>query len=262
MCPMWLITRPKGRNDAEPEGPFRLQTLRRVTVKVKGTQRERTVQRVAAAWLCNHLETRDNISRAKSWLEVSVRRAAKKGHGRADALIAAVTARGEIYTASLEAKSLRLLKDLSGNAVFTAPQVMVSLLLSVGLWVVLGMSLSGWWWIWGGLLSLLVAFPAVVILMIVKAWLPRRPSVVRQVKQYPAHEQWIAVSRDAMKVLPDESHEDFLLICAGDGIGLLEVSRSGAVSVLVDAKLRRRDGDVLAYYVHGEKMRQELEGVR
>jgi len=230
-------------------------------VKVKGTQRERTVQGVAAAWLCNHIETRDNISRAKSWLEVSVRRAAKKGHGRADALIAAVTASGEIYTASLEAKSLRLLKDLSGSTVSTAPQVMVSLLLSVGLWVVLGISLSGWW-IWGGLLSLLVAFPAVFILMIMTAWLTRRPNVVRQVKQYPAHEQWIAVSRDAMKALPDESHRDFLSICYGDGIGLLEVSRSGAVSVLVDAKRGRRVGYVLAHYVHGEKMRQELEGVR
>lgn len=68
--------------------------------------------------------------------------------------------------------------------------------------------------------------------------------VMRQIEQYPANEQWLAVSEDCFS---DKVSEDYLIkICSKASIGLLCVSAEGDVDILLKAS--KQQGDFLHFY--------------
>lgn len=223
---------------------------------MKGSLRERTVQQAAAEWLKNNLSSRANLNAAHYWLEVTVSKDSLRGWGRADALVAAVDDSGKIYTASLEAKSLRTLCALRGYSI-TAFQLIIAALLATICWLLLDMLLDGQYRAITIASAFIVLLPAWFLILFLKSLFIKPAYVVRQVLDYPADERWIAVSRDALDALGNQL-QDLQDICLGKGIGLLEVSRQKNVYVILEAKPRKRPGRFLQQYSNADTMCEEL----
>ena len=192
----------------------------------RGKLNERTVQHIALQWLETEIAARPSIVAATSKLEANVAAKAKRGHGRADGLVAALTDQDAVYTASLEAKSHRTLNDISpqdrDGKLFIyagAPGLAIGLVVAYGL-------LQTPWAMWKWAIPLITFFLAALIAAVIIYDQPRfrRLSVLQQALHYPADEQWIALSSDAWNKLTPEARRAFQKDCTHHGVGLLRVN--------------------------------------
>src|SRR4051795_7964164 len=92
----------------------------------------------------------------------------------------------------------------------------------------------------------------------------RLVDVIKQVKGYPADEQWVAVSTDAYNLLDSEWQEVLRAACQREGIGLLRVRSATHVELLETPRPRRprkvskQHGVFLACYSRSNVIRQKL----
>ena len=227
---------------------------------------ESRVLETALKWLTtDHYQKELDIRsiRRKHEAEVS-KNALVGGRGtRADGLIAAVLADGTIFTASLEAKSIQTRSAISPK-LRTGLLWFLSLLVGGSCFIVdavVGRPTGNWCWQW--------AFPTITsVLTGVTYIIAMKPAhsrigVITQVKQYPADERWIALSRDAYDWLQPKDQEALCKACAKNGIGLLQVSPRKEPTVLLAPKptsLPKRLASFLDCYACAEYVRTKLYG--
>ncbi|MEM1322583.1 MAG: hypothetical protein AAGG75_20125 [Bacteroidota bacterium] len=83
--------------------------------------------------------------------------------------------------------------------------------------------------------------------------------VIRQLRQYPANEQWLAFSRDSLKALSRRQRQQLERICRYKGVGLLLVSSARSVEVRVKPRRQWKWwGGFLCYYSNAKKIRHFL----
>ena len=229
----------------------------------RGYLSEKHVQRVAVNWLASHFQSWSDAKAIVSEMEVVVDAQTKFGRGRADGLVALQLSDGSVYTAALEAKSARTLRNVSlqyrdGRWVLHALFAGVLGLLLAGL---VGWYIDTWFFRW--------AFPAVAFFGVSVAYLlftaehsKYRPiDVIQQVKRYPANESWVGISADAYNMLYPEEQDALHADCRKEGIGLLRVQSAAHVTLLEEPLPRRAPkgyADFLACYARSKVIRQKL----
>lgn len=195
--------------------------------------------------------------------EVRVRIGDELGFGRADGLVAVLLSDGTIFTASLEAKSSRTLFNLSPW--YDDERWVLHILIAGGIGLLLA-GIVGWFigtWFW------MLVFPILTFFCVSFAYIllthehdRYQPiDVVRQVKRYPANEQWIAVSSDAYNSLDSKWREALCAACRREGIGLLRVQSAANISFLERPRLRkvpRGRADFLECYSRSSNIRRKL----
>jgi len=82
--------------------------------------------------------------------------------------------------------------------------------------------------------------------------------VIRQLRQYPANEQWLAFSKDSVQALPARKRKKLISICRGHGIGLLLVGSRSKVEIRVRPKRQWKWGSYLRYYSRAPQIRKSL----
>jgi len=199
------------------------------------------VQRAAVNWLASYYEDKVGVQAVRAETEVAVRADSKLGSGRADGLVAALMADGSLYTATLEAKSTRTLRNFSLR--YRDGQWLLHALVA-GLVALLVAGSIGW--LVGGTWLLRWALPIAAFVAATFAYLfitaqharYRLIDVIRQVKRYPANEQWVAVSADAYNSLADDLQDALRSDCRREGIGLLQVRSATRVTQLEEPRPR------------------------
>ncbi len=233
----------------------------------RGRLNKKHVQRVAVYWLASYYATKANVQEVHAGLETAVSAKNRLGTGRADGLVASLMPDGTVHTAVLEAKSARTLPNImqSYGGGRWLLHVLVVGLLGIVMTRSLGRffgdtQLSRW-------MSPLLAFFAVgfVYLLLTREHARYHlVDVVRQVKRYPANEQWIAVSADAYNELDDALQDAFLTDCRREGFGLLRVRSAGRVTLLEKPRSRTPPeglSDFLACYARSDLIRRKLHTI-
>jgi hypothetical protein len=228
---------------------------------------ERYVQHTAVNWLAAYYQEQPGVRGVIAAIEAVVHPETRFGWGRADGLIAVRGADGGIRTVALEAKSAKTLFNLSQwhsderwiFHAFASGGIGGGIALGAG-WL-LGMGL----WMW------LLAITMFVLSGFLYLWLAdghprhRRVDVIQQVRSYPAHERWIAISADAYDQLNSKGQDDLRSECRKVGIGLIMVDPAGEIAVHEVARTQRLPaglGDPLSRYARGERIRQQLLALR
>ena len=230
----------------------------------RGRLNEKHVQRVAVDWLARYYAAKADVRAVHAETETVVSAKSRLGSGRADGLVASLMSDGTVHTAALEAKSARTLPNIMLR--YGDGQWFLHALVAGLLGTVMAGTL-GWFygetWLFRWILPL-VAFLAsgLAYLLLTKEHARYRLiDVVRQVKRYPANEQWIAVSADAYNEL-DASLQDALLIdCRREGLGLLRVRSAGRVIPMEKPQSKTPPkglDDFLACYARSGIIRQKL----
>lgn len=230
----------------------------------RGRLNEKHVQRAALEWLVSYYAGQAGMTAVHAEKETVVSAKSELGSGRADGLVASLMPDGTVHTAALEAKSARTLPNITLR--YGDDQWLLHALLA-GL---LGMAVAGslgWFlintWLSRWILPV-VAFFAVgfaYLLLTKEAARYRLIDVVRQVKRYPANEQWIAVSADSHNDLDDALQEALLTDCRKEGLGLLRVRSAGRVTLLEKPRSRTPPeglSDFLTCYARSDLIRQKL----
>ena len=227
---------------------------------------EKHVQKVAVEWLASYYADRAGVRAVHAETETRVVDGSKLGSGRADGLVASLMDDGTVYMASLEAKSARTLPNITlryGDRLWLV-HALVAGLLGMG-----AVGAIGWFFGGGWLLRWVlppVAFFAVGIAYLVLTANHARYQlidVVRQVKRYPANEQWVAVSADAHNALDGALQEALLAACQREGLGLLRVRSANQITPLQKPQPRTPPkglDDFLACYARSDVIRQKLHG--
>lgn len=83
-------------------------------------------------------------------------------------------------------------------------------------------------------------------------------SVVKQVGQYPANEQWLAFSVDSLEKMGKQEVRHLRKICKARGIGILEVKAKGKVKIQIKPKMKSNYGKGFLHYYSKEK---EIRGL-
>lgn len=195
--------------------------------------KEKYVQEKALKLLETYYQEKYNISNPFSAQEV--RTTKKKGDKRADGLLCFQSSLQKHHTVSLEAKSHKTLNSLLPywNDDKLVTHILIVLLLAGVLTVYLSFDFS-WYWILAILIfSIIVIF--VLSLAIVTILEPpgyKTLNVIKQVKQYPANEQWIAISVDSLNLVGRKeaafqlktNKETLIAQCKRNGIGLILIT--------------------------------------
>jgi len=78
-------------------------------------------------------------------------------------------------------------------------------------------------------------------------------SVIKQVKQYPANEQWLAFSADSLNKMSKQEVRHLRKICKARGIGILKVKAKNKVKIDIKPKMQFNYGRGFLYYYSKEK---------
>ncbi len=81
--------------------------------------------------------------------------------------------------------------------------------------------------------------------------------VVNQLRQYPANEQWLALSIDANKAIVAKDLEELKRVCLRKGVGLLIVTNKNKVVVEIEVKecnLSGKSKNFLSHYKRSKKV--------
>ncbi len=230
----------------------------------RGRLNEKHVQRVAVDWLASYYAAKADVQAVHAETETVVSAKSKLGSGRADGLVASLMSDGTVHTAALEAKSARTLPNIMLR--YGDWQWLLHALVAGLLGMVVAGSV-GWFygdgWLLRWILPLVVFFTAGVAYLLLTQGHARYRliDVVRQVKRYPANEQWIAVSADAYNELDATLQDALLTDCRREGLGLLQVRAAGQVKLLEKPRSKtpaKGLDDFLACYARSDVIRRNL----
>ncbi|MBX3050671.1 MAG: hypothetical protein KF753_04295 [Caldilineaceae bacterium] len=229
----------------------------------RGKLNEKYVQETANAWLLRELSNQTDVCAATCRAEVRLNPSIVKYFGRADGLVAILKQSGEIYTASLEAKSSRTWKSISASY---SDRKWAFHILTVGiLCLILGIYLGTlidntlWFWVLAIAIPLIGMFVYTLITAENKAY--RTTGVIDQIRKYPANEQWIALSTDLFNRLSDGNRQLLLKDCRAYNIGILCVSPGRKVRCVFQPLRKTTIGlseNHLASYASGGAIHREL----
>lgn len=164
-----------------------------------------------------------------------VRTTKKKGDKRADGLLCFQSRLQENHTVSLEAKSHKTLNALLPywNDEKLGLHVFIVLFMAGVLTVYLTFDFS-WYWIIALFITsiVVITFLSFGIVTILEPPGYKTLNVIKQVKQYPANEQWIAISVDSLNLVEKKeaifqlktNKETLIAQCKRNGIGLILIT--------------------------------------
>ena len=222
---------------------------------------EKTVQEKALAYLRRRYRPWARWGQVFAKTEVRTRR--QFGGKRADGLVAYRSWWGTTRVISLEAKShktLRALRLQRENSAWWWRSILVGLAvcLASGAFLFLFKMDDAY---------LRYAFPLNVLVSasLAYAYFTRyssryqRAGVHRQLRQYPANQQWLAFSADSLQHLPPQEQKRLRQVCQRLGFGVLIVHSRGRVQRWLKPTFRRKwFGDFLKYYSKEKEIRQVL----
>jgi hypothetical protein len=233
----------------------------------RGRLNEKHVQRVAVDWLASYYADKVSVRAVHADTETAVSAKSRLGSGRADGLVASLMSDGTAYTAALEAKSARTLPNIMLR--YGDDEWLLHALIA-GLFGLLLAGSIGWFfseaWFFRWVLPVVTFFGvAIAYLFFTRQHARYRLiDVVRQVKRYPANEQWVAVSADAYNEIADDLKDALRTDCRREGIGLLRVRSATQVTPLETPKSRRPPKgleDFLQCYARSNAVRQRLRTI-
>ncbi len=164
----------------------------------------------------------------------------KYGNKRADGLLLFKHILWGSYVVSMEAKSQKTLSAISPTVV-KGSRHRHSIKAGLGLVLVSGAFLTiyklqdGFWQFLIPLLLFILGY-FLYYQLAQNSSRHQKAAVFKQLGQYPANEQWIAVSKDALKALPPKKRKALFRICRRQGVGMVVVNSFGFAS----AKIRPR----------------------
>ncbi len=230
----------------------------------RGRLNEKYVQQAALKWLASYYADLAGVRAVQAEKETMVSANSKLGSGRADGLVASLMPDGTVRTAALEAKSARTLPSITlryGDKQWFLHALVAGLLGTVVAGSI-GRFLSDTWLLrWIVPVAAFFAVGFAYLLLTQEHARYRLIDVVRQVKRYPANEQWIAVSADAYNELDDTLQDALLTDCRREGLGLLRVRSANQVTLMEKPRQRTPPkglDDFLACYARSDAIRRKL----
>ncbi len=76
----------------------------------------------------------------------------------------------------------------------------------------------------------------------------QKAAVFKQLGQYPANEQWIAISKDSLKALTYKKRKALLAICRRQGVGMVVVNSLGFASAKIRPRKKKYFAKFAKYY--------------
>ncbi|WP_181308761.1 hypothetical protein [Rufibacter sp. XAAS-G3-1] len=211
--------------------------------------RERTIQLKAVEELRKFYFRKEGNENIYSAIEVRTRK--EKGNKRADGIICFETKNKEIFTVSLEAKSHKTLGDLTSlisDDKIIIQSLVVSAIITFSAITTLAILLNLQWYYLSIIgLGTFAAFFILAFWLLDKLDLDNHKiiSVIEQLKQYPANEQWIAYSTYTDNLLSSvtsnfkKNHLQILdSLCNKNGFGLMLIGNKTA-KILYEPKFKK-----------------------
>lgn len=155
----------------------------------------------------------------------------KYGRKRADGLLIFKHLLWGSYIVSMEAKSQKTLAAIKPTIIKSSQRLHsikagLSLVLITGSLLTIYKLDDGFWQFLIPILLFILGYLAYSLLA-QNSYRHQKAAVFKQLGQYPANEQWIAVSKDALKALPKKKRKALLFICRHQGVGLVVVNSLG-----------------------------------
>lgn len=217
---------------------------------------ERTVQTVAQ----KHLQEKyDWKSKRKIFSEIEVRTKKEHGGKRADGFLAFKHRFWGTYVVSMEAKSFKTLQAIKPYY-DKRLHIINSLKAGFVFTLIIGLIFPYFE------LNTLEAFTTLFLVITLgyaglsrKSFRHQRLDVIDQLYQYPANEQWLALSFDSVNDLQNKEVQQLKSICRNRGVGLLIVKKKKEIATLAKARKQwRMRGDYLHYYSNEDKIRKYI----
>ncbi|MEL6926955.1 MAG: hypothetical protein AAFO94_23150, partial [Bacteroidota bacterium] len=194
---------------------------------------EKTVQERAHQFLQKRYRRQARRGRLFARMEVRTRR--KYGGKRADGVLAFQHWLLGPWVVSMEAKSIKTLTAIKPyrshrrwwrNVLWTGLLICIA---SGAIFALVKMEEGPWQFLLP--LNVLVIGGIVYGLLTLSSARHKEMDVIRQLRQYPANEKWLAFSRDSVHALNADRRKKLLKICQRRGIGLLLIKKRGAPEV-------------------------------
>lgn len=232
----------------------------------RGRLSERLVQETAIAWLEDYYAQQANVWVTTSRMEKVVKEKTKLGWGRVDGLIAMLTESQSVHVASMEAKSIKTIMNITLNYnddKWMGHGLVIGFFFSLT-GIIMGIILSSW--LWAILLSIVLFFLSTILFLWAssESKFYKKLDVVDQIKRYPANEKWLAFSTDLYNQLDKDSLQRLHRDIVRQGIGLLRVSPGRKVIIVEKPRFidtPERYSCFLDCYAKGADIIQELEAV-
>ena len=220
---------------------------------------EKTVQKEALIHLEKHYRKKAKRGLIFSRLELGIKR--EYGGKRADGVIAFRHYFWGNYLVSIEAKSYKTLlaiKPYVDTWKLVWNSLLVAFFFCVGsgaIWFLFKMQ--------DGYLQYITPLNIYVSTAILYGFVTRNSyrhktvDVIKQLKQYPANEQWLAFSKDSLTKISQQKQKQLKQICKCQGIGILIVHRVGKVRIWFKPKRKwKYFGDYFKYYSKEKEIRK------
>lgn len=221
-----------------------------------GKLTERYVQDAALEFLKDYYIKKYNVENVFYDKEVVVN--FNKKRGRADGLIA-FSHNSRIFTVSMEAKSHKTYSSLIPDYEMNFWYKIIGLVYIVSA-VMLYILLKSFNKIW--MIPVVIIVPAIfafgIYVFLFAIGVAYKQGIIEQVRRYPAHEQWLALSIDTYNAA---THDDLFARAAHYGIGIVIVSRKHKCRIELEPKLlnKKKNKEYLFYYARAKKIEKELQ---
>lgn len=206
----------------------------------RGKKDEITVQRDAVHLLVRHYKSQLEWHSITYQIEAVIFNECKMGKGRADGLIVARLADESIFTASVEAKSFRTLRNLEPTPL---NKKRINHALVVGVTIFLLVFTTGWllsdsfFWKWSFPLLMFFVGGSTFYGFMSENRRYRPIHVINQIKCYPANDKWIAIPSDTYnQLVAKNTQKPLLKDCRKEGIGLIQIRPGFQSSILLEPK--------------------------
>ena len=210
---------------------------------------EKYVQHKALHFLRRRYQRR---ARSRVLAQKEVTTLPKYGRKRADGLLRFKHLIWGDYVVSMEAKcqkTLAAIRPASAKNIrrYYSLRVGLALVLASGSLLTIYKMDDGFWQFLIPVLIFLTGYQ-------LNHWLTRntikyqKAAVFKQLGQYPANEQWVAVPKDALKALPKDKRKAFYAICRRRGVGLVVVNGLGFAFAKIRPGRKRYFGKFGKYY--------------
>lgn len=207
---------------------------------------------------------RKKAPKGKLFSQLEVRTKKKYGGKRADGLLAFSNWLSGVYVVSMEAKSYKTLPAIvpkRDNKLVIWNSFQAGLLISI-----LTGAFFAFFKMDDGLLQFLLPINILGVGALAYGFITRNHfshktvSVVKQIGQYPANEQWLAFSQDSLNSISQKKIGHLKTICRNRGIGILIVRPKGRVEVFLKAKFKSKwFGNFLKYYSIEDDIKQAIK---